>query len=294
MTGCHPSRTPNRSAVSTMAPPLHPTRMPFRLSGDMTGPGQTNPGQDDCGPHRAPEVPLDGLAQFSADATGQCLAHEPDVGGQIRRSSHLSEGLNLSLVHEEAASPEVPPRRPRRRNEVLDPCQRLVDDLFRWTLMHEAMAHVHVVVVVGVKTTDVRQGHSSHRHVCSDESRPAVPGTPEARNTHIRTPSRTRTETSEVEVPRTPAWALHPPRRRGRCRMAPGAAPTNPDRPMRRHPRTPRCRRGRARPPYFGPNRDDLGTCWPAPPPGPKGWRFDAPSADGTVREGRRCDRRRQ
>ena len=52
----------------------------------------------------------------------------------------------------------------------MDPCHRLVDDLLSRTHIHQAMAHVHVVMVVGVETTDVREGQSPHRHVGSNES----------------------------------------------------------------------------------------------------------------------------
>ncbi len=52
----------------------------------------------------------------------------------------------------------------------MDPCLRLVDDLLRRTQIHQAMAHVHIVMVVGVETTDLRESQSPHRHVGSDES----------------------------------------------------------------------------------------------------------------------------
>ena len=277
-----------------MASPLQPAHMPLCLSRHVPGPRQTDPGQNRRGPHRTPEVPPEGLAQSSGHATGHRLTHEPDVGRQIGGFFHLSEGLDLPLVHEEAASPEVSPRRPRRRNEVLDPCHRLVDDLFRRTLMHEAMAHVHVVMVVGVKTADVREGQSPHRHVGSDE--------PGERCLGLRKPG-IRASEHPVELEGKPA-------RSGPSNSGMGAPPTATTRSFPYGTSEP------LQPIRVGPcvvvqERHDvalgeLGGRIPGRTEATlvlvgqhhhrdrRARRSDAPSADGTVREGRRCDRRRQ
>ena len=80
----------------------------------MTRPGQNDAGQDGDGPRRTPGVSPQRLRSPLDTPWDIARPTNPMSADRLPASSICRKALDLSLVHEEAASPEVPPCRPHR------------------------------------------------------------------------------------------------------------------------------------------------------------------------------------
>jgi len=100
-------------------------------------------------------VAPDYLADFSRNACRQGPYYESHLCAKVRCALHIGECLHLASIDKIASPPEIAPGCPRSRNEMVYDSIWLVNNFILGK--RDSVTHVHVIVIIGMKTTDLVQ-----------------------------------------------------------------------------------------------------------------------------------------
>ena len=117
-----------------------------QLSGQVPEPGERDTRGHRTRAGETVHVPSEGLTHLGREMPRHHSLDEVEFRAKVRRVSHVGKRLDLTLIDEIAASPEIVPGRPGGRYEVTDDGQRLVDDVK--SRERKPVTHVHIVMVI--------------------------------------------------------------------------------------------------------------------------------------------------
>jgi hypothetical protein len=93
------------------------------------------------------------------DARRQCARDKGQFRVEARSFSHVGECLYLAFIDSVTSPPEVMPRCPGGWDEVMHNSKRLIEDSALGIC--DAVAHIHVIVIIRVEAADLAQGRAS-------------------------------------------------------------------------------------------------------------------------------------